>query len=67
MSFVTAGPSVAAGSMPDARDQSADRRAIGKTVTLIADPAGDRPTHAEAITKLSGEMAAGKVGRCCPG
>ncbi|HEY7117168.1 MAG TPA: TAT-variant-translocated molybdopterin oxidoreductase [Tepidisphaeraceae bacterium] len=35
--------------------------AVGKTVTLIDDPAGDRPTHVAAITGLAKDMAGGKI------
>jgi MoCo/4Fe-4S cofactor protein with predicted Tat translocation signal len=35
--------------------------AFGKTLTLIEDPAGDRPTHFAAITQLCKDMASDKV------
>jgi molybdopterin-containing oxidoreductase family iron-sulfur binding subunit len=35
--------------------------AVGSTVTLLADPAGDRPTHAAALATLAGEITGGKV------
>ncbi len=35
--------------------------ATGSTVTLLEDPAGDRPTHMQAIAELCGQMNAGKV------
>ena len=35
--------------------------AVGKTVTLVEDPAGDRPAYAKAIADLTSDMKAGKV------
>ena len=35
--------------------------AVGKTVTLLEDPAGDRPTYAKAIADLAADIKAGKV------
>ncbi len=35
--------------------------ATGNTVTLLEDPAGDRPTHMQAIVDLCNEIKAGKV------
>jgi molybdopterin-containing oxidoreductase family iron-sulfur binding subunit len=35
--------------------------AFGKTVTLLEDPAGDRPSHAQGLSDLAADMKAGKV------
>jgi molybdopterin-containing oxidoreductase family iron-sulfur binding subunit len=59
---VTAGRSAPAGVHALANLINQQIGAIGKTVTLIDDPAGDRKTHGEAIKEVSKLMADGKVG-----
>src|SRR5207244_431856 len=35
--------------------------AAGKTITYVEDPAGDRPSHVQAISDLYGRMSSGRV------